>query len=109
VRQVRIRRRDDRTLGVRRRLALSLPPAIIAYLRSPDSVKVCAALLGENRKASSPPGFERLLAATIDRTRDSFQIMLHDQVRLIFGRDTPGVDGFCNPPSQQTAGNRSSI
>jgi imidazolonepropionase-like amidohydrolase len=80
------------------RLALSLPPAVIAYLRSPDGVKARTELLGEYRKASPPPGFERLLAATIERTRASFKIMLHDRVRLVFGSDTPGVDGFGNPP-----------
>jgi len=28
----------------------------------------------------------------------SFKIMLYDHVRLIFGSDTTGVDGFGNPP-----------
>ena len=80
------------------RLTLSLPPAVIAYLRSPEGAKARTALLGEYRKASPPPGFEPLLRAAIERTQATFKVMLQDQVPLVFGSDTPGVDGFGNPP-----------
>ena len=80
------------------RLAMALPPQVIAYLRSADGVKVRSALLEEYRKASPPPGFEPLLAAEIERTRATFRLMLQDHVSLIFGSDTPGVDSFGNPP-----------
>ena len=80
------------------RLALALPPAVIGYLRSADGVKARTALLQEYRKASPPPGFEPLLPAAIERTRATFKLMLHDHVSLVFGSDTPGVDGFGNPP-----------
>ncbi len=80
------------------RLTVALPPAVITYLRSAEGVKACAALLEEYRKASPPPGFEPLLRAAIARTRGTFKIMLQDHVPLVFGSDTPGVDGFGNPP-----------
>ena len=80
------------------RLTMALPPAVIAYLRSPAGMKARTALLDEYRKASPPPGFEVLLKATIERTRGTFKDMLQEQVALIFGSDTPGVDGFGNPP-----------
>jgi imidazolonepropionase-like amidohydrolase len=80
------------------RLTLALPPGVIAYLRSAEGVKARNALLDQYRKASPPPGFEPLLKATIERTRATFKIMLQEHVPLIFGSDTPGVDGFGNPP-----------
>lgn len=80
------------------RLTMALPPGVIAYLRSAEGVKARNALLDEYRKASPPPGFEPLLKAAIERTRATFKIMLHERVPVIFGSDTPGVDGFGNPP-----------
>ena len=80
------------------RLAYSLPASVIAYLRSPVGHKADAALLDGYRKASPPPGFDKLLPAVIERTRATFKLMLKDGVPLIFGSDTPGVDGFGNPP-----------
>ncbi|MGA8620306.1 MAG: amidohydrolase family protein [Candidatus Sulfotelmatobacter sp.] len=80
------------------RLTMALPPAVIGYLRSAEGVKARTALLEEYRKASPPPGFEPLLKAAIERTRTTLKLMLQDHVPLIFGSDTPGVDGFGNPP-----------
>jgi imidazolonepropionase-like amidohydrolase len=80
------------------RLTMALPPAVIAYLRSAEGGKARTALLDEYRKASPPPGFEPLLMAAIERTRATFKGMLQNQVPLVFGSDTPGVDGFGNPP-----------
>ncbi len=80
------------------RLALSLPPAVINYLKSPEGVKARTALLEDYRKASPAPGFEPLLKAAIERTRATFKLMLQGHVPVIFGSDTPGVDGFGNPP-----------
>jgi imidazolonepropionase-like amidohydrolase len=80
------------------RLLMALPPAVIGYLRSAEGVKARTALLQEYRKASPPPGFEPLLTAAIERTRATFKLMLQDHVSLVFGSDTPGVDGFGNPP-----------
>jgi imidazolonepropionase-like amidohydrolase len=80
------------------RLSMALPPGVIAYLRSVEGVKVRTALLEEYRKASPARGFEPLLKASIERIRATFKIMLQDHVPLIFGSDTPGVDGFGNPP-----------
>jgi imidazolonepropionase-like amidohydrolase len=80
------------------RLAFSLPRSVIAYLRSAEGVKARQALLESYRKAAPPPGFEPLLRAAIERTRATFRVMLKDDVRLIFGSDTPGVEGFGNPP-----------
>lgn len=80
------------------RLTFALPPSTINYLRSPEGVKARIALLDEYRKASPPPGFEPLLKAAIERTQATFKLMLQGHVPLIFGSDTPGVDGFGNPP-----------
>jgi imidazolonepropionase-like amidohydrolase len=80
------------------RLTMALPPSVIAYLRSAAGVKARTALLDEYRNASPPPGFEPLLKAAIERTRATFSLMLRDHVPLLFGSDTPGVDGFGNPP-----------
>jgi imidazolonepropionase-like amidohydrolase len=77
---------------------MALPPTVIGYLRSAEGVKTRIALLEEYRKASPSPGFEPLLRAPIERTRATFKLMLHDHVPLFFGSDTPGVDGFGNPP-----------
>jgi len=80
------------------RLTMALPPGVIAYLRSVEGVKARTGLLDEYRKASPPPGFEPLLAAAIKRTQATFKVMLQEHVPLIFGSDTPGVEGFGNPP-----------
>jgi imidazolonepropionase-like amidohydrolase len=81
-----------------RRQHFALPKALIAYLKSPDGIKSRLTSLEEYRKASPAPGFERLLAASIERTHATLKIMLRDHVALILGSDTPGVDGFGNPP-----------
>jgi imidazolonepropionase-like amidohydrolase len=88
----------DASLLDDRRLTMALPPSVIAYLRSAEGAKARAALLDEYRKASPPPGFEPLLTAAIARTRATFKLMLQDHAALVFGSDTPGVDGFGNPP-----------
>jgi imidazolonepropionase-like amidohydrolase len=80
------------------RLAWALPGTVIAYLRSADGVKTREALLEDYRKASPAPGFDRLLSTTIQRTQETFRLMLRDKVRLILGSDTPSGDGFGNPP-----------
>jgi imidazolonepropionase-like amidohydrolase len=80
------------------RLTMALPPAVIRYLQSPKGVKARTDLLDEYQKASSPHRFEPLLRSAIERTRATFRIMLRDHVALVFGSDTPGVDGFGNPP-----------
>jgi imidazolonepropionase-like amidohydrolase len=80
------------------RLTMALPPAVIGYLRSAGGVKARTGLLEEYRKASPSPGFEPLLTAAIERTRSTFRLMLQDHVPVVFGSDTPSVDGFGNPP-----------
>ena len=80
------------------RLAFALPMGVVAHLRSPEGAKSRMTALDEYRKASPSPGFEQLLAATIERTHAALKIMLRDHIALIFGSDTPGVDGFGNPP-----------
>jgi imidazolonepropionase-like amidohydrolase len=88
----------DASLLADPRFSMALPPAIIAYLRSAEGVKARTALLDEYRKASPMPGFEPLLKAAIERTHATFKLMLQDHVPLVLGSDTPGVDGFGNPP-----------
>jgi len=88
----------DPTLLDDPRLTMALPRTVVAHLRSAEGVKARNTLLDEYRKASPPPGFEPLLKAAIERTRATFKIMLQDHVPLVFGSDTPGVEGFGNPP-----------
>ena len=80
------------------RLSVALPTSVIAYLKSPEGVKARIASLDEYRKASPSPGFEPLLAASIARTHATLKTMVKNRMALIFGSDTPGVDGFGNPP-----------
>jgi len=80
------------------RLAFSLPPSVVAWLRSADGKKARNTLLDEYRKASPPPGFAPMLDAVIARTHATFELMLQYHVPLIFGSDTPAGDGFGNPP-----------
>lgn len=80
------------------RLTFALPASVIAYLRSPEGLKSRNGLLDQYRKASPPPGFEPLLAATIKRTEETFKVMMQSRVALVFGSDTPAGDGFGNPP-----------
>lgn len=80
------------------RLAFALPKGVIAYLRSPEGVKANEALLEQYRKMSPAPGFDRILPAIIQRTHETFKLMLKDGVPLILGSDTPAGDGFGNPP-----------
>jgi hypothetical protein len=63
------------------RLTMSLPPPVIAYLRSAEGAKARTAALEEYRKASPPPGFEPLLKAAIERTRATFNLMLQEHIR----------------------------
>jgi len=88
----------DPTLLDDPRLTLALPALVIDYLRSSEGVKARAALLDEYRKASPAPGFEPLLQVALDRTRATLKKMLQAHVSLVFGSDTPGVEGFGNPP-----------
>ena len=80
------------------RLGLALPQSVIGYLRSPEGLKARAALLDGYRKATPAPGFDKLLPASIARTRATFKLMLQEKVALLFGSDTPAGDGFGNPP-----------
>jgi imidazolonepropionase-like amidohydrolase len=80
------------------RLGFALPHSVIGYLRSPEGEKARLALLDEYRKASPAPGFEPLLTAAIERTHETFRLMLHDHVHVLLGSDTPAGDGFGNPP-----------
>ncbi|HMF10539.1 MAG TPA: amidohydrolase family protein, partial [Thermoanaerobaculia bacterium] len=80
------------------RLRFALPRSVISYLRSVDGEQSRKALLAQYEKASPRPGFEPLLAVAVERTRASLREMLRDRVALLFGSDTPGVEGFGNPP-----------
>lgn len=80
------------------RMAFALPAPVLAYLRTPEAEKSRLGLAQEYRKAAPPPGMDKVLAATIERSRATFKLMLAAHVKLIFGSDTPAGDGFGNPP-----------
>ncbi|HXY52844.1 MAG TPA: amidohydrolase family protein [Terriglobales bacterium] len=80
------------------RLTMALPRSVIGYLRSPEGEKARKALLERYQKILPGRPFPSTLAVFIERTRATFNIMLRDQVPLVFGSDTPAADGFGNPP-----------
>ena len=80
------------------RLSFALPRSVIAYLRTPEAEKTRRALLAQYEQMSPKPGFAAVLQAGIERGRATLRLMVRDGVRLLFGSDTPGVDGFGNPP-----------
>src|SRR5258708_36533677 len=51
------------------RLALALPPSVIAYLRSAEGLQARSTMLEEYATASPQPGFKALLTASIEETR----------------------------------------
>lgn len=78
------------------RMAVALPKAVLAYLRTPEAGKARLATADDYRK--SVTGFDALFAASRARIAASFKRMLEKRVALIFGSDTPAGDGFGNPP-----------
>lgn len=80
------------------RVAYALPRSLVDYLRSDDGKRLREALLSLYRKASREVDFDTALTAAIARTRATLRLMLEAKVPLLLGSDTPGAEGFGNPP-----------
>jgi hypothetical protein len=85
------------------RLAESLPHSEIAYLKGSEGQAARRAMADEYRQA-----FARVLGPSVDPTRAgavwparvnaTLRLMLADNVKLLFGTDTPAGEGMGNPP-----------
>ncbi len=85
------------------RLAESLPRSVIAYLKGSEGQAVRRAMADEYRQA-----FAKVLGPSVDpatamsigpaRVTATLRLMLADNVKLLFGTDTPAGEGIGNPP-----------
>lgn len=85
------------------RLAESLPHSVIAYLKGSEGQAVRRAMADEYRQA-----FAKILDPSVDpatamsigpaRVTATLRLMLADNVKLLFGTDTPAGEGIGNPP-----------
>jgi imidazolonepropionase-like amidohydrolase len=84
------------------RLAMALPPSIIAYLKGAEGRAARRAMEDEYRPlierlfGSVDPLFAMSIAPK--RATASLRIMNADHVKLLFGSDTPSNEGIGNPP-----------
>jgi len=85
------------------RLIESLPRSVIAYLKGSEGQAARRAMADEYRQA-----FAKILGPSVDpvtamsigpaRVTATLRIMLADNVKLLFGTDTPAGEGIGNPP-----------
>ncbi len=85
------------------RLAESLPHSVIAYLKGSEGQAARRAMAHEYRQALSKtlgPSVDPTTAMSIGPTRvtATLRLMLADNVKLLFGTDTPAGEGIGNPP-----------
>lgn len=85
------------------RLAESLPHSVITYLKGSEGQAARRAMSDEYRQA-----FAKILGPSVDlkaamavwpaRVNATLRLMLADNVKLLFGTDTPSGEGIGNPP-----------
>jgi imidazolonepropionase-like amidohydrolase len=84
------------------RLAWSLPPEVIAYLRGGEARAALRALAASYdaaaRAAGETVGAERLIAVANERAAATLRLMLEAKATLLLGSDTPSGEGIGNPP-----------
>jgi len=94
----------DRALLDDPRFAEAVPGAVITYLKTDEAKASAKALADQYRTAFAslhPPAsldFATAMAIFPARTNATLQVMLKDNVKLLFGSDTPSGDGIGNPP-----------
>jgi len=84
------------------RLALALPAAVVASLRTPEAEAARHAVAKSYDdmagKMGITGGATPLIAIAEERARATLRLMLDAGVTLIFGSDTPSGEGIGNPP-----------
>jgi len=86
------------------RLGEALPHVVMAYLKSEEGQAARRAMADEYRRAIAkllaPRSVDPLKAMSVGpaRAMATLKIMLAENVRLLFGTDTPSNEGIGNPP-----------
>jgi hypothetical protein len=86
------------------RLTEALPRVLVAYLKSSEAQAAQRALADEYRQAISHffgPAYHdpvAIMSVAPVRASATLQIMQAENVKLLFGSDTPSNEGFGNPP-----------
>jgi len=86
------------------RLAEALPRALVAYLHGEDAQASRRALASEYRRAvagllgPTAPDAATAMAVAPARATATLRMMLAENVKLLFGTDTPSNEGIGNPP-----------
>jgi imidazolonepropionase-like amidohydrolase len=84
------------------RLAIALPPSVLAYLKSDEGRAAQRAIQDEYRpmiaKLFGPGDPQEIMRIPTKRASATLRIMSSDGVKLLFGSDTPANEGFGNPP-----------
>jgi Amidohydrolase family len=94
----------DRSLLDDPRFAEAVPHSVVAYLKTDDAKKSAQALADQYRKAFEslhPPAsldFATAMKIFPARTNATLRLEYKENVKLLFGSDTPSGDGIGNPP-----------
>lgn len=86
------------------RLKESLPVVLISYLKTPQARASRAATANEYRQmivqllGSSAPAPPVVMSIAPQRATATLRIMVAENVKLLFGSDTPSNEGIGNPP-----------
>ena len=86
------------------RLKESLPAVLISHLRTPEAQTSRAATANEYRQmifqllGSSAPAPPVVMSIAPQRATATLRIMVAENVKLLFGSDTPSNEGIGNPP-----------
>jgi len=84
-------------------LSQSLPPSVIAYLKGTEGLAARRAMADEYRRVFTKifgPSVDPATAMSIGpaRVTATLRLLLADNVKLLFGTDTPAGEGIGNPP-----------
>jgi imidazolonepropionase-like amidohydrolase len=94
----------DKSLLNDSRFGEALPRAIVSYLKSDEGQKWQRAMADEYRQAitqllgSSSVDSLKAMSTAPARAAATLRMMLADNVKLLFGTDTPSNEGIGNPP-----------
>ena len=84
------------------RYARSVPPSVLAYLKSSEGEAARLAMADEYRQAirglMKTDDTMSVMSLAPKRAVETLRIMLADDVHLLFGSDTPSNEGIGNPP-----------
>jgi imidazolonepropionase-like amidohydrolase len=93
----------DKSLLDDPRLAETLPRSVIAYLKSDEGKTAQAAVANEYKQAIAKLNGKdidpaKAMAVGPKRATATLRMMLEENVKLLFGTDTPSNEGIGNPP-----------